>query len=87
MSAGTGRRKEEENSYVENNKKEYFPSYLSDRTDEVVVFWSALLLRKAEEGIKRQKCNGLDTPSLERRKDRQEFESEVALGAQPHGKQ
>lgn len=35
----------------------------------------------------REKCNGLDTPSLERIKDRQEFESEVALGARPHGKQ
>lgn len=48
MSAAVDRRKEEENSCVENNKKKYFLSYLSDRTDEVVIFWSVLFLRKAE---------------------------------------
>lgn len=68
-------------------KKKYFPSYLSDRTDEAVIFWRVLCLRKAEEGIKGHKRNSPDTQILERMKDRQKFESEVAPGAQPHGKQ
>lgn len=45
MSAATSRRKEEENSSVENEKKKKnVPSYLSDRTDEVVIFLCLLCL-------------------------------------------
>lgn len=54
MSAGTAGGKRKKTAMWKKKLKKYFPSYLSDRTDEVVVFWSALLLRKAEEGIKRE---------------------------------
>lgn len=69
-------------------KKKKVHSYLSDRTDEAVIFWSVLLLMKAEEKIEgHKKCNGLDSPTLEWMKGRQKFEPEVTPGAQPRRKQ
>lgn len=70
-------------------KKKYVPSNLSDRTDEAVIFWRILHLRKAEDGKKGHKCNSLDFGEFSNsgEDERQKFESEVAPGAQPHGKQ
>lgn len=82
-----GKRKKTAVWKIKTTKKKVH-SYLSDRTDEAVIFWSVLLLMKAEEKIKgHKKCNGLDSPTLEWMKGRQKFEPEVARGAQPHRKQ
>lgn len=86
VSAAADRGKRKKTAEWKSIKKK-IPSNLSDRTDEAVIFWRVLPLKKAEEGIKGHKCKSLDTPIPERMKDRQKFESEVAPGAQLHGKQ
>lgn len=81
VSAATTGRKEEENG-----KKKKVPSYLSDRTDEVVIFWRALFVWKAEERIEGHKSSGLNAEALERMRGSRSW-SQGTRGAQPCGKQ
>lgn len=75
VSAATTGRKEEENG-----KKKKVPSYLSDRTDEVVIFWRALFVWKAEERIEGHKSSGLNAEALERMRGSRSWSHRALMG-------
>ena len=65
--------------------KKKFPSF--SVTELMKQSFCGVFCFLAKQNRESNMCNSLDNRILERMKDSQEFESEVAPGAQPHGKQ